>query len=229
MAAQLRSLFFSTNIGSPAGYAYAGSFFLPADCVQPPWLWKTSQLHGTAVFQLDPGRSSKQMLGAFREEYLSSRSVTRDPLRRVHGSPEQVFFFPDYFARVEPDLHADGPIRLGTGPLSHRTLDVDRAGDGPPCRRERHHQPVARALHLTAPMPLDLASHQFVAGAENLTRSFVPHAVRQFCGADDIREQDGDGTFRELSVQAYTLRSTQYWLTHEGKSKESAHNQDRSA
>ncbi len=54
-------------------------------------------------------------------------------------------------------------------------------------------------------MPLDLVSDEVVAGAQHFACALVTEAIRQLCRADDVREEDGDGAFRQLLYQLALL------------------------
>src|SRR3989304_3374882 len=92
-------------------------------------------------------------------------------------------------------LRVSGKERI---PLRQRALDADGAGNGLARRAEGDHEAVAHGLHLAAAVLLPLLPHELLVGTQDIPRGLITPTRGQASGANDVREQDGDGALGQL-------------------------------
>jgi hypothetical protein len=106
-------------------------------------------------------------------------------LRDDDGRADEVGADPHRLAGVQP--HAQhGALAAGADRLLHGR----RAGHRPAGGRERHHQPVAEALHLLAAVAADLRPQEREVLAQRCRPLVVPEAPQQVRGPGDVGEEE---------------------------------------
>jgi hypothetical protein len=93
-------------------------------------------------------------------------------------------------------------------------LYFDRTGQSLSRRGERDHDGIANGLDLVALVRLDLSTDDFPMCADNVVRDFVPLGRSQNSGPLYIREEERDGTVRDV---CYHARGTVRALSAEPK------------
>jgi hypothetical protein len=129
-----------------------------------------------------------EILDDVRDQDLTTARLAGDPRCGVDGGAEQVARLLGYLTGVDPDPHAD--LFAGTQPVTvvERSLDLHRAGDGFPGRRERHHEAVAEGFDLAAGVLGDALAHDDFVRSEELVGDLVADTCAQVGRTLDVRE-----------------------------------------
>src|SRR3954452_11066744 len=125
---------------------------------QPPAAWDAPQLVLAALLELNPG-SHHQVLHGARDEHFARSGPIHHARPDVHSQPAHVLTDDLHLTRVQatPDLHAQ---------VSYAGSDRMGRPNGPGRAIERGQHAIARRLHVSAPMAVDLAFHEQVVALE---------------------------------------------------------------
>ena len=180
-------------------------FPLPQHLVQMPAVRETLKPEAAAIGELEVLDRAEQAFHCLRDEYFVARRLGRDPRRRCDRRTEQIAapiraLFSDHLAGVDANADRNRLVRVVLVARPHRTLNRDSALDRPSRRREGDHRAVARPLDLLPAELFHLALDKLAVRTEDPLCRLVAQASRQVSRTLDVREEEGQRSFRQAFV-----------------------------
>jgi len=173
---------------------------------QPPLGGDALQLRQPLVDELISRRTEHAVHGLRRED-SAGWGQTLDAFGDDHRLAVDVTVLVDHLTGVEPDAHLHGGIQTISVQASHLGLHLPGGGDGATGRCEGRHQTVTHLLDQRAALVGNRPSGHLVDATTDLAGGGVAERLVELGGFDQVAEEHGHRSFRNLGPQALHRRS----------------------
>ena len=164
--------------------------------VEAPSVGEALQLVVPAIGEVDLGHRPDQLAHDLGDEDLPALGLACDARGHVDCRAEDVARLLDDLTGIDADADPELAVWVCLAVVGDRTLDVKSALDCVPGGAEAHHHAVAQTLDATARVLVDRLADDGLVCLHDLVGLGEAAGRQQVGRALDVREHDGDRSFR---------------------------------